>query len=65
MNTTELQKYSNGQLETLFGNSTAIHGIAGFHYIEQSENRYITKKYSSQLPRIAEHDPETVDVNVK
>ena len=36
MNTTELQKYSNEQLETLFSNSTVIHWIAGFHNIEQS-----------------------------
>ena len=36
MNTTELQKYSNEQLETLFSYSTVIHWIAGFHNIEQS-----------------------------
>ena len=65
MNTTELQKYSNEQLEALFSNSTAIHGMAGFHYIKQSEYEYINKKYSSQVPGIPEHDPETVEVNVK
>ena len=59
MNTTELQKYSNEKLKTLLSNSTAIHRIAGFHYIEQTENRYITKKYSSQVPHIP------VEVNVK
>ena len=52
-------------METLFSNSTAIHGIAGFHCIKQCEKGYITKKYSSQVPHILEHDPETVEVNVK
>ena len=60
-----MQKYLNQQLETLLSNSTAIHGIAGFHYIKDSENRYITGMYSFQVPRIPEHDSESVEVNVE
>ena len=49
INTTELQKYSNKYLETLFSNSTLIPGITGLHFIQPSESGYVTKRYSSEV----------------
>ena len=49
MNTTELQKYSNKYLETLFSNTTSIPGISCYHYVEPSKKGYILKRYSSKV----------------
>ena len=49
MNTTELQKYSNKYLETLFSNTTSIPGISCYHYVEPSEKGHILKRYTSKV----------------
>ena len=45
VNSTELQKYSNRYLETLFSNSRPIPGITSFHFAQPSESGYITKRF--------------------
>ena len=44
INTTELQKYSNKYLETLFSNFMPIPRIPGFYFVQPSESGHITKK---------------------
>ena len=47
INSTELEKYANDYLEKLFGNATLIQDISGYHFLETTDNGYVTKRYSS------------------
>ena len=47
INSTELEKYAKDYLEKLFGNATPIQGISGYHFLEPTDNEYVTKRYSS------------------
>ena len=49
ISTTELQKCSIKYLETLFSNSAPIPEMTSFYFFPFSENRYITKRYSSEV----------------
>ena len=47
INSTELEKYAKNYLEKLFGNATLIQDISAQHFLEPTDNGYVTKRYSS------------------
>ena len=47
INNTELEKYAKDYLEKLFGNATPIQGISVYHFLEPTDNGYVTERYSS------------------
>ena len=47
INSTELEKYAKDYLEKLFGNATLIQVISAYHFLEPTDNGYVTKRYSS------------------
>ena len=62
-NSTELEKYAKDYLEKLFGNATPIQGISGYHFLEPTDNGYVTKRYSSFI--INESTATEVEENSK
>ena len=47
INSTELEKHAKNYLEKLFGNATPIQGISAYHFLEPTNNGYVTERYSS------------------
>ena len=47
INSTELEKHAKDYLEKLFGNATPIQGISAYHFLEPTNNGYVTERYSS------------------
>ena len=63
INSTELEKYAKDYLEKLFGNATLIQGISAQHFLEPTDNGYVTKRYSSFI--INESTSTEVEENSK
>ena len=47
INKSELEKYAKDYLEKLFGNAILIQGISAYHFLELTDNGYVTKRNSS------------------
>ena len=63
INSTELEKYAKDYLEKLFCNATPIQGISAYHFLEPTDNGYVTKIYSSFI--INESTATEVEENSK